>query len=94
MDTDIATTTNTRQHHHQDNIGWDLLLRGFIAKEFDKKYQRHFRQQFQASDDPDADEKAQKLATDWTVDLVTLTWTEMHSLWKLRCKEVHDPSGH
>ena len=66
----------------QTEIGWGLLLRGYLHKDYTHKMDKFF------SDQPELDPKTHN-GTRWGTNLIKFCWQEIHKLWKLRCHLVH-----
>jgi hypothetical protein len=72
---------------HQNKIGWNNLLRGWVNKHWQTQQEQHLRDRF--ADDKKKSEKGKS----WSLHLIEWMWNRGHALWKDRCDKAHEKTG-
>jgi hypothetical protein len=72
---------------HQNKIGWDNIIKGWMNKKWQTQQEQYLRDTF-----PNNKTKAEK-GKNWSLQVIEWMWLKGHALWKERCDKAHEKTG-
>jgi hypothetical protein len=72
---------------HQNKIGWNHILRGWLNTQWQKQQEKYLRETF-----PDNTSKRDQ-GKNWSLFIIEWVWKQGHTLWKTRCDMTHEKTG-
>ena len=70
----------------QTEIGWNLLLRGFLAQQWQDDQRKYVHMKMPALMKSKAERRKQEHRSTYVLSFI---WSEVHEYWKTRCDYVH-----